>query len=181
MPDDTASVEVTRRVEAPPAAVFNLLTQPRRHAEFDGSGMLRGPLANDPIRAVGDTFTMRMHRLGRDYEMINHVVAFERDRLLLWEPAPGDLDTAGGDPARIGVPSGYRWGYRLSPDGEHATVLTSVFECGAEANRWILEDEGGTWINGHTTVRTSMEATVARIAAICDASGDQGAGSGTTS
>ena len=65
---------------------------------------------------------MKMNRLGRDYLMLNYVVEFEPDRRIFWEPAPGDLPTAGGDPSKVGVPAGYRWGFSLTPDGDGATV-----------------------------------------------------------
>jgi hypothetical protein len=42
-----------------------------------------------PISDVGDTFTMKMNRLGDDYLMFNYVVEFEPDRRIFWEPAPG--------------------------------------------------------------------------------------------
>jgi hypothetical protein len=157
------SVEVSRRIEAPAAVIFEILAHPQRHAEFDGSGMLRGALVDRPIGGAGETFTIKMHRLGRDYLMINHVVEFEPNRLITWEPAPGDLDTAGGDPSRIGVPSGYRWGYRLVADGESATVVTEVFDCVADDNLWILQQEGGGWINGKSPVIESMSSTLALL------------------
>ena len=130
-------------IAAPAAHIFEILACPRRHAEFDGSGMLRGVVIDRPISGVGETFTVEMHRLGRDYVMINHVVEFEADRLITWEPSPGDIDTAGGDASRIGVPSGYRWGYRLNPEGVTTTLVTEVFDCGTEENLWILQRDGG--------------------------------------
>jgi uncharacterized protein YndB with AHSA1/START domain len=157
------SIEVSRRIEAPAATIFQILASPHRHAEFDGSGMLRDAVADDAISGAGETFTIKMHRLGRDYSMINHVVEFEPNRLITWEPAPGDIDTAGGDPSKIGVPSGYRWGYRLVPDGDSATVVTEVFDCGTEENRWILENEAGGWINGKNPVLDSMSMTLERL------------------
>jgi hypothetical protein len=163
MADGARTVEVSRRIEVPAARIFAILSTPQRHSEFDGSGMVRGAVTDGPISRVGETFTVRMHRLGRDYSMINHVVEFEPHRVITWEPAPGDIDTAGGDASRIGVPSGYRWGYRLDPDGDSATLVTEVFDCGSDDNRWILEQEGGGWINGHNPVLESMTATLARL------------------
>jgi hypothetical protein len=163
MPEDVNPLEVSRRIEAPASHIFEILASPHRHREFDGSGMLRGAAVDGPISGVGDTFTMSMHRLGRDYFMVNYVVEFEPDRRIFWEPAPGDLDTAGGDPSKVGVPAGYRWGYFLSPDGHDATVVTEVFDCGPEANRWILLQEGGEWINGSNPVVESMTATLERL------------------
>jgi hypothetical protein len=163
MADGGRPIEVSRRIEAPAALIFAILANPQRHTEFDGSDMLRGSDIGRRISAVGNTFTMKMHRLGRDYVMMNHVVEFVPDRHISWEPAPGDLDTAGGDPSKVGIPAGYRWGYVLTPDSDNATVVTEVFDCGNEENRWILLREDGQWINGRNSVLESMTATLERL------------------
>src|SRR5580693_2928304 len=138
MAEEPKQVEVSRRIAAPAHVIFEILANPRRHMHFDGSDMLRGAVSNRPISGVGDTFTMKMNRLGRDYLMVNYVVEFEPDRRIVWEPAPGDLPTAGGHPSKVGVPAGYRWGFGLVPDGDDATVVTEVFDCGPEENRQTL-------------------------------------------
>ncbi len=163
MTDENKPVKVSRRIEAPAAAIFEILANPRRHMDFDGSGMLRGVVLERSISEVGDTFTMKMHRLGDDYLMLNYVVEFEPDRRIFWEPSPGDLATAGGNKSEVGIPAGYRWGYILAPDGENATVVTEVFNCGPGENRWILSREGGGWINGTNSVLESMTATLERL------------------
>jgi hypothetical protein len=167
MTEEINVVEASRRIEAPAALIFEILANPQRHMDFDGSEMLRGAVVDLPISGVGDTFTMRMHRLGRDYFMLNFVVDFEAGRRIFWEPAPGDLSTAGGDPSKVGIPAGYRWGYILTPDGDDATVVTEVFDCGPEENRWILLREGGEWINGTNSVLESMTATLERLEKVC--------------
>ncbi len=162
MTTEATSVEVTHRIEARPEVIFKILARPQRHTEFDGSDMLRGAVVDEPISGVGHTFTMKMHRLGRDYFMENTVVEFEPDVRIAWEPAPGDLATAGGDPARIGVAAGYRWGFVLVPDGDDATIVTEVFDLSAlsdEERRHILHEDGA-WINGANPVRDSMAATL---------------------
>jgi hypothetical protein len=158
--DESHSVEVSCRIEAPAARIFGILSNPQRHTDFDGSNMLRGADSNRPIDGVGDTFTMKMHRLGRDYVMVNYVVEFEPDRRIFWEPAPGDVDTAQGDPAKVGIPVGYRWGYTLAPDGADATFVTEVFYYGRFSE---LLRENGAWINGISPVRESMTATLGRL------------------
>jgi hypothetical protein len=164
--EESLSAQATLRIEAPAARIFENLASPQRHQDFDGSDMLRGAGVEEPISGVGDVFTMKMHRLGRDYSMINYVVEYERDRRIFWEPAPGDLDTAGDDPAKIGVPAGYRWGFVLEPDGADATFVTEIFDCGSRESRWILQREEGRWINGSNTVLESMSATLNRLAVI---------------
>jgi hypothetical protein len=161
MTGESSPVEVSRRIAAPAGLVFEILANPQRHMDFDGSDMLRGAVANRPLSAVGDTFTMKMHRLGRDYLMISYVVEFEPDRRIFWEPAPGDPGTAGGDPSRVGVPAGYRWGYRLTPDGDDTTVVTEVFDYGPLPED-LLRD-GGAWINGTNSVLESMKASLERL------------------
>lgn len=159
-------VEVSRRIEAPAALIFKILASPQRHTDFDGSGMLRGAVLDRPISEVGDTFTMKMHRLGDDYLMLNYVVEFEPDRRIFWEPAPGDPSRAeNDDPAKVGIPAGYRWGYVLTPDGDDATVVTELFDPGrvSEEVRQAFLHEGGAWINGSNPVRESMAATLERL------------------
>ena len=79
MAQENELVEASRRIEAPAASIFKILANPQRHMEFDGSEMIRGAVLDRPISDVGDTFTMKMHRLGDDYLMINYVVEFEPD------------------------------------------------------------------------------------------------------
>ena len=162
MAEESKSVKVSRRIEASAARIFEILANPRRHVDFDGSGMLRGAVLDRPIANVGDTFTMKMHRLGDDYLMLNYVVEFERDRRLFWEPAPGDPSRAeGNDPSKVGIPAGYRWGYILTPDGDDATVVTEVFDYGPLPAE--LLSDGGVWINGTNPVLESMTASLKRL------------------
>ena len=160
MTGESRLVEVSRRIKAPATVIFEILADPQRHMDFDGSDMLRGAVLNRPISGVGETFTMKMNRLGRDYLMVNHVVEFEPDRRIFWEPAPGDLSTAGGEPSKVGIPAGYRWGYILAPDGEDATVVTEVFDHGPFLD---LLREDGAWINGTSSLLDSVTASLERL------------------
>jgi hypothetical protein len=163
MTEERRLVEVSRRIEAPAARIFEILANPQRHRDFDGSDMVRGPLTDRPISGVGDTFTMKMNRLGDDYLMLNYVVEFEPDRRIFWEPAPGDPSRADGDdPSKVGIPAGYRWGYILTPDGDDATVVTEVFDYGPLREDLLLRD-GGVWINGTNSVLESMTASLERL------------------
>jgi hypothetical protein len=166
MTKESKPIEVSRRIGAAAAPIFEILANPQRHMDFDGSDMLRGAVLDRPISNVGDTFTMKMHRLGDDYLMLNHVVEFEPDRRIFWEPAPGDPSRAeGDDPSKVGIPAGYRWGLVLTPDGDDATVVTEVFDCGTvtEEIRQSLLSDGGTWINGNNPMRESMTASLERL------------------
>jgi hypothetical protein len=166
MTEECKPLAVSRRIEAPAARIFEILANPQRHMDFDGSNMLRGAVLDGPISEVGDTFTMKMHRLGDEYLMLNYVVEFEPDRRIFWEPAPGDPSrTEGDDPSKVGIPAGYRWGYILSSDGDDATVVTEVFDYGTvtENVRQSLLQDGGVWINGSNSILESMKASLERL------------------
>jgi uncharacterized protein YndB with AHSA1/START domain len=159
---DAKRVEVSRTIAAPAATIFKILVDPRRHPDIDGSGMLRSAIDERPVTGVGDTFTMRMHRLGDDYLMINYVVEFEPDRRIFWTPAPGDASRAeNDDPTKVGIPAAYRWGYVLTPEGDDATIVTEILDLGPLPDD--LLGDGGTWINTTNTVADSMTATLDRL------------------
>jgi len=55
---EQTKLEVSLRIEAPAALIFEILANPQRHVDFDGSGMLRGAVLDRPVSEVGDTFIM---------------------------------------------------------------------------------------------------------------------------
>ena len=63
-----------------------------------------------------------------DYEMINHIVEFEPDRLIGWEPQAGNGHPAHGAGGRR-ERWGHRWSYQLTPDGPGATIVTESYDC----------------------------------------------------
>lgn len=117
---DPLVVAVSRRIDAPAHEIFEVLRDPRRHHEFDGSSMVRDTDA-PPIGAIGDTFIMGMHNeeFG-DYEMRNVVVEFVEDRAIAWAPSRHDVSND--------EPWNHRWGWRLTPDGP-STEVTAFFDC----------------------------------------------------
>lgn len=134
--------------------------------------MLRGAKTDEPVSGVGDVFVMRMHfsRLG-DYEMNNHIVEYEADRRIGWEPVPGHGhpdDVAQGD---VEERWGHRWCFELAPDGPDATVVTEIYDCSrAPENEQAGMDYGRVWIG-------SMTTTLERLDGVCVGSGS-GSGSG---
>jgi hypothetical protein len=83
--------------------------------------------------------------------MDNHVVEFETDRRIGWEPVAGK-----GHPA-MGGRLGHRWSYVLTPDGPHATVVTEIYDCSSAP----LEFRQG--MNNGEQWRENMEATLQRL------------------
>ena len=144
-------VSVSRRIEAPAADIFELLANPERHPQFDGSEMLRSSQGNKVIVGVGDVFVTKMYLAAMgDYEMHNRIVVFEPDRSIAWEPGNPDL-------AR----NGSRWRFDLTPVGSNATVVTETYDCSdspEEVRKAV--DNGNAWLAG-------MSKTLERLDRLC--------------
>jgi hypothetical protein len=166
--DEYQPVVVSRRICAPAHDIFQVLANPARHHELDGSGSLRGAVSTTMISGVGDVFVMKMYfaHLG-DYEMNNHIVEYEQDRRIGWEPEAGRGHPAaapdGGEPSRWG----HRWSYQLTPDGPDETVVTEIYDCSRAP-----EDERAQMDNGNVWAE-SMAKTLERLGALCARPGSQ--------
>ncbi len=117
---DTSSrdvVSVERLVPAPPAEVFALLADPRRHHEIDGSGTVREARDVPDHLALGARFGMGM-KLLVPYAMVSTVVEYEQDRLLAWQSLPSY-------PFVGRLAGGRIWRYELEPSGEGTLVRES--------------------------------------------------------
>lgn len=114
-------IEVQRLVRAPAHAVFAVLSDPRRHPELDGSGMLRAASTAAPVTGVGDEFVMELHaeRLG-PYRSRSVVVAHEPDHVIAWSPGPLDEE-----------PFGHVYRYVLRARGPERTLVTQTYDWSA--------------------------------------------------
>lgn len=151
-PRDTVSVQ--RVIAAPPERIFDILADPHRHPEFDGSGSVQEATPESPHRlGLGDKFQMSM-KLGVGYSMMNTVTEFEENRVIAWSPKP-----AGGRGARF---IGRIWRYQLEPvDG--GTKVTETWDISKEGLRLVLRVVAA----GRT--RKSMEKSLERLASLATA------------
>jgi hypothetical protein len=114
-------IEVQRTIAAEPAAIFEVLRDPRGHVAIDSSGMLMDA-TGDPVSAVGDTFVVHMDRESlNDYPMGKYdvtviITTFEPDREIAW--------TISG---QIQPPIRHVYGYRLEPAAE-GTLVTAYYD-----------------------------------------------------
>ena len=97
-------------INAPAEQIFDLLANPHLHAEFDGSGTVRGKLSGPERLALGDKFGMSM-RIVVPYRISNTVVEFEENRRIAWCHA-----------------GHHRWRYELEPIDANTTVVTETFD-----------------------------------------------------
>jgi len=155
-------VAVSRRIDAPAHQIFQILASPDRHLDLDGSGSLRGATSSAMISGVGDVFVMKMYfpHLG-DYEMNNHVVEYEQDRRIGWEPEAGRGHPNAAPDSSEAPRWGHRWSYQLTPDGPDATVVTEIYDCSQVPEEERAEiDNGNIWAE-------SMAKTLERLDALC--------------
>ena len=120
---DLFSVRVERVVPAPPEQVFDLLADPQRHPEIDGSGMVRQAVDGPERLHRGARFGMRMH-LGGPYSMTSTVTEFEEGRRIAWQPRPTQALLAT-------VIGGRQWRYELIPV-EGGTLVRQTWDIRSE-------------------------------------------------
>ncbi|WP_219417880.1 SRPBCC family protein [Pseudonocardia nigra] len=129
-------------VSASPDAVFALLADPRRHAEFDGSGTVRTAVSGPDRLALGATFGMDM-RWGLPYRIRNTVVEFEENRRIGWRHFGRHI-----------------WRYELEPI-PGGTRVTETFDYGPSPAAGLLETLKAPQRN-----LRSIHATLARLGTI---------------
>jgi hypothetical protein len=156
---DYNPVAVSRRISAPADAIFQVLADPSMHTQHDGSGMLRGAVSTGTISGLGDVFVMKMYYVEHGaYEMNNHVVDYELNRRIGWEPWPGRGHPAG----PTAQAWRHRWTFTLVPDGPGTTTVTETYDCSRapEDERASMAD-GAVWLDG-------MTRTLERLAGLCE-------------
>lgn len=134
-------VSRTREITAPAQAIFDLLADPRRHHEIDGSGSVQAAQMNAPERlALGAKFGMNM-KIGLPYRITNIVVEFEEGRQIAWRHFGGHV-----------------WRYILEPT-ENGTLVTEQFDWTNNRSPLMLKVMNAIENNGK-----SMEKTLENLA-----------------
>ena len=110
---ETGSRKVTRaaEVQAPAAEIFDIVADPRRHRELDGSGTVLDTVAG-PQRLTQDaTFSVKMKQRGVPYRITSRVTEFDEGRVVEWRH-----------------PMGHRWRWEFTPLSEDSTRVTETFD-----------------------------------------------------
>lgn len=128
MTTDTA-LTASRTINASATDIFDVLSNPDRHLEFDGSGFLRSAEKSQRISSLGDVFTMNMEgdHMGGEYQVENHVSGFQPGKLIAWKTAPAGTE-----------PPGWEWMYELTPEGSDRTEVTLTYDWSAVTDKKIL-------------------------------------------
>ena len=97
-------------IDATPATIFAILTDPKRHKDIDGSATVTANVSGPDSLVLGSKFGMKM-RLGITYWIRNTVVEFKKDELIAWR--------------HLGR---WRWRYELVDIGNGSTQVTETFD-----------------------------------------------------
>ena len=132
-------------VPAPAQVIFDLLADPRRHNEIDGSGTVQSAQINAPERLSLDaTFGMQM-KMGLPYKITNTVVEFEENKTIAWRHVGGHI-----------------WRYILEPvDG--GTKVTEQFDWNKSKAPLVLKLRKSPQDNAKSIEKT-LENLVKRFA-----------------
>jgi hypothetical protein len=125
--------------------IFDLLADPRRHGEIDGSGSIQSAQIDAPERLSLDaTFGMQM-KIGVRYKITNTVVEFEEGKTIAWRHFGGHI-----------------WRYILEPvDG--GTKVTEQFDWNKSKSPLILKLRKSPQDNAKSIEKT-LENLVRRFA-----------------
>lgn len=125
-----ASITASRIIDASSDAIFDVLSNPEKHAQIDGSGMVQSDEKTDRITAVGQVFTMNMFwdKLGGDYRTDNHVVGFDENKLLAWKTADSGQE-----------PAGWEWVWELEPQGPDSTNVSVTYDWSSVTDKDVLK------------------------------------------
>lgn len=148
MPKTNDVETVERTIPAPASAIFDLLANPRRHHDIDGSGTVGEPKAGAEERlTLGSKFGMSM-KFGVKYSMESEVIEFEENRRIAWQTR---------HPSKFGAKfgGGRIWRYELEPV-EGGTRVRESWDISQEKVRAIV-------LPARKRTRESMEKTLARI------------------
>jgi len=116
---DHQKITVQRTIDASTADVFDVLSNPERHPELDGSGFVLSVDQSDRITATGQQFRMNMtgDHMGGDYQTDNVVTAYDPNKMVAWQTAPAGQE-----------PPGWEWLWELDAQGPDSTDVRLTYD-----------------------------------------------------
>lgn len=148
---DTGSPYVVSRsmvIDAPAERIFDLLADPRRHADFDGSGSVKGSISGPARLSLGAKFGMEM-KLLVPYRISSQVKEFDEGRRIAW--------------AHLG---GHRWRYELEPLPDGGTRVTETFDATTARSARALK-----LMDAYGRNARAIEETLPRLKALAESEG----------
>ncbi len=134
-------------VTAAPEQVFDLIADPHRHPELDGSGTVRPVPVTGPTRlSAGARFTVGMKQYGVPYKITSTVTTFQDGQLIEWQH-----------------PMGHRWRWDLAETEPGVTDVTETFDYSTAKVPRLLELFGQPAKNA-TGITATLKMLASRFA-----------------
>lgn len=140
-------VSVELGIDAPAATVFELIADPTRQPEWDGSDNLGSAVAGQRVVEVGGSFITTLTK-GVDRE--NHIVDFVEGSLIAWKPSE-----VGGEPF------GQKWVWELEPTGEGSCLVRHTYD-------WTELRDPQRLPRAQSTTAASLLASLKRLKALAE-------------
>ena len=148
---NVASVE--RFIPAPAEQIFELLANPARHRDIDGSGTVRDADSGAARLTLGATFGMSM-KAGLGYRMENEVVEFEEGRRIAWQPRPAAKFMRRFAGGRI-------WRYELEP-ADGGTTVRESWDISHEVHARMVRPMRGATVKAMAATLDRIEQVLSR-------------------
>jgi hypothetical protein len=104
-------VSRTADVPAPAAEIFDIVADPHRHRELDGSGTVMGTVSGPQRLTQGAKFSVNMKQHGVPYRITSRVTDFADESVVEWQH-----------------PLGHRWRWEITPLSAGSTRVTETFD-----------------------------------------------------
>ncbi len=110
---ETGHRRVSRAAEvhAPAGELFDLVADPHRHGELDGSGTVTGTVSGPCRLTQGAQFSVKMQLYGVPYRITSRVTDFADGHIVEWRH-----------------PLGHRWRWELTPSSGDSTRVMETFD-----------------------------------------------------
>ncbi len=151
---DDKQIQVQRTINAPAASVFDVLSNPHKHEQLDGSGFVRGLDRGDRITKTGQQFRMNMtgDHMGGEYQTDNVISAFDENKLIGWKTAPAGSE-----------PPGWEWLWELKSSGSDSTDVTLTYDWANVTDPEILK-----LVSFPLVSEEQLDDSVAKLAEVVD-------------
>lgn len=143
---DKGPREVSRSmvINAPVETLFEIVVNPHRHHEWDGSGTVGDRVSGPERMSEGDRFTVSMKMFGIPYRITSTATEIVPNQVVEWQH-----------------PGGHRWRYEFESLGPSRTRITETFDYHESKAPKMYEMLGFPKRNG-----SGIERTLTRIAGL---------------
>jgi hypothetical protein len=104
------SVSSTIEIKASSQTIFEVLIDPRKHPEIDGSNSVVDFIKAPEKLKLGSKFSMHV-RMGVKYPIVNEVIQFEENKVIAWQHFAKHI-----------------WKYELTDNGDETTTVTETWD-----------------------------------------------------